>query len=257
VIRIGLAVLLALMLPLPGSGARGQAAARVLLVTRSDMAGADASLVAGARFGAEEAARSAALTGRDFGFGVLRLEGGPSAGQRRAYDSASVIISAIPRAELASLFPRRIQPLFLDVGPIPPEIDCDPQVLHLSASGISLRRARLWDAKLEKYGAEQLNERYLRATGRAMDDGAWLGWFATKAALEMSVRARTWDRDSLAHFAHSSRARLDGQKGRALTFDGTTGVLLQPLYESVPDQPGGVAESKSTAALPSCRARAP
>ncbi len=82
-----------------------------------------------------------------------------------------------------------------------------------------------WHGSLVRYGASELNERYAAKYGRPMTAAAWAGWFAVKALTETALRGggRT-PCESLA------AARFDGHKGRALSFDRTSGELRQPLY---------------------------
>jgi hypothetical protein len=115
-------------------------------------------------------------------------------------------------------------------------------VLRLSPGAAALRQARVWHPALERFGAQQLNERYRRFSGQAMDDNAFLGWLAAKLAFELPLRARTTHPDSLAAFARSGRARFDGHKGIALSFDSVTGVLSQPLYQTEGAPPAEVDE---------------
>jgi hypothetical protein len=82
-----------------------------------------------------------------------------------------------------------------------------------------------WHPTLDRFGASELNQRFQRSTGSAMTAPAWLGWVAVKAAIETTLRSeRPLDCETLA------RARVDGHKGRLLTFDRSTRELVQPLY---------------------------
>lgn len=85
-----------------------------------------------------------------------------------------------------------------------------------------------WRADLERFGAQQLNDRYRSATGQAMSPEAWGAWFAIKALLESAMRARSSATDRLVHELHDARP-FDGHKGEPLRFD-DRGRLLQPMY---------------------------
>jgi hypothetical protein len=74
-----------------------------------------------------------------------------------------------------------------------------------------------WHASLERFGAEQLNERYRRAAHRSMDGAAWIAWMLVKAAVESELRG-----------VPLPDGRFDGHKGVALTFDARR-RLRQPL----------------------------
>ena len=93
---------------------------------------------------------------------------------------------------------------------------CSPNVLQLVPPGCADDCA-LWHASLDRFGAEQLNDRF-RAAGFEIDDPLWLGWFAVKLLWEAGVRDR------------SARAMsFDGHRGVPLHFN-DAGVLVQPAY---------------------------
>lgn len=74
-----------------------------------------------------------------------------------------------------------------------------------------------WHSELYRYGAGEINERYLDATGADMTESSWFGWVAMKLALETALRHQ-----------RLANAKIDGHKGVPLTF--RNGVLQQPLY---------------------------
>jgi len=78
-------------------------------------------------------------------------------------------------------------------------------------------RAVEWHASLDRFGAEQLNERYRRAAHQPMDGAAWVAWMLVKATVESELRG-----------VPLSDGRFDGHKGVALTFDAHR-RLRQPL----------------------------
>lgn len=81
-----------------------------------------------------------------------------------------------------------------------------------------------WDARLRRYGAAQLNERFLRHAAAPMDEGAWHGWMAVKAALEIALAFTAGDE------ADPAAATFDGHKGVPLVLDSSTRHLRQPVY---------------------------
>jgi len=85
-----------------------------------------------------------------------------------------------------------------------------------------------WHPDLERFGAEQLNDRFHRRFGQAMDEPAWRGWIAVKIATELALRippgASTGLLDLLPH------AAFDGHKGAQLRFDPQDHYLVQPVY---------------------------
>jgi hypothetical protein len=235
-----------------------QSVVRVVLVLSSEQSLFEQSVRSGAEVGAAEAVHTAGLNRTSFEFRELHLPaagGSLSPASRTELDSADIVISALDAGKIEALSGRRIRALLLDVSAPGAEMDCADLHLRLSAPATALAGGAMWQAGLQRYGAAQLNERYRRATGKGMDEGAWLGWFATKVAVELTLRARTTTPDSLAAFARSSRGRFDGQKGRPLTFARETGLLVQPLY--VRQEAAQGAELEEQFALPGCRARAP
>jgi hypothetical protein len=79
----------------------------------------------------------------------------------------------------------------------------------------------LWDSRLERYGAAQLNERYGAFARQSMDGAAWAGWFAVKVAWEAFVRGTS-----------VTSIQFDGHKGTPLSFRTWDHQLRQPLYAS-------------------------
>ncbi|HSJ98857.1 MAG TPA: hypothetical protein VLC53_17410, partial [Myxococcota bacterium] len=70
-----------------------------------------------------------------------------------------------------------------------------------------------WHGELSRYGAAQLNERFARRSGAAMDERAWSGWLAVKLASEAQLRGGPEDR-----IARIAAARTDGHAGAPLRF---------------------------------------
>jgi ABC transporter substrate binding protein (PQQ-dependent alcohol dehydrogenase system) len=91
-------------------------------------------------------------------------------------------------------------------------------------------RAVAWSAALERFGADQLNQRFQRRYGRGMDDAAWAGWAAVKTAWEAAMRGNAGDGAAIAAYLADGRAELDGQKGWPLSFRPWDRQLRQPLY---------------------------
>lgn len=215
------------------------------------------SAIRGARLGSEEARQTAGLMGLSYTLDVVRVSQGEIA--RRAADSAQILISALPPGTLEALLAAtHNRQLVIDIMPTEARVPCSATLVHLAAPSTSLTKNTMWNSALQRFGGEQLNDRYTRATGAPMDDAAWLGWFASKVAVESAMRAGAPSGDSIVAYARSRRARYDGQKGRSLSFDPATGFMAQPLYvktsESAAAEP---AESKDEIVPPACRARAP
>jgi hypothetical protein len=84
-------------------------------------------------------------------------------------------------------------------------------------NGPPARAAVEWHPDLAKYGAEQLNARFLRRFGTAMDADGWMAWMLVRIAVDVQLRG-----------AAIESSRFDGHKGAPLAF-GPDGHLRQPL----------------------------
>jgi hypothetical protein len=96
-------------------------------------------------------------------------------------------------------------------------------VVTITAAGRTYRLSpaskKAWLPSLQKFGAGELNERFLRETRHPMDEAAWLGWMAVKIAAEAALRNQD-----------IGKVKVDGHKGVALRFD-AKGQLVQALYD--------------------------
>jgi ABC-type branched-subunit amino acid transport system substrate-binding protein len=204
--------------------------------------------VRGVRMGVEEAGRSAALFGRT----VALVEGTDAA---RLVDAGRVhaLLGGFTTDEcaaLAAVAETKGLP-FLSLG-------CDADVLRgagcrqaafhvapsaamladaLAQAGVAEGRAVAWDAQLERFGADQLNQRYRARFGGEMDSAAWTGWFAVKVLWESTLRARSTQPVVLLRYLQGETAQFDGHKGRALSFRAWDHQLRQPLYVSAGQGP--------------------
>lgn len=87
-----------------------------------------------------------------------------------------------------------------------------------------------WHWSLERYGAPQVNSRFLEQTqGRQMAGHDWTAWMAVKAVVNAYARARSDDPAEIARFLRSDRMRLDGSKGVTMNFRPWDGQLRQPI----------------------------
>lgn len=110
-----------------------------------------------------------------------------------------------------------------------PVVRIDPSAFR-PPPPVAGRSAVLWDDALFRYGAEQLNDRFIRRFGVGMTDGAWSAWMAVKALSEAVLRSRTASRAEVVHLLGGDRAAFDGHKGGPLSFSAGGGALAQPLY---------------------------
>ncbi|HKI04356.1 MAG TPA: twin-arginine translocation signal domain-containing protein [Thermoanaerobaculia bacterium] len=85
-----------------------------------------------------------------------------------------------------------------------------------------------WHPDLERFGAEQLNDRFRRRFGQAMDESAWRGWMAVKIAAELALRIPPGASTGLLEMLQL--ASFDGHKGTQLRFDPQDHYLVQPVY---------------------------
>lgn len=97
-------------------------------------------------------------------------------------------------------------------------------------SASSEERVVVWHHSLARFGADQLNERFLRRFGVAMESWAWAGWLSMKILAEAALRTRSAQASELARYLVRRDTRFDGHKGEPLTFESRTGELRQPLY---------------------------
>jgi hypothetical protein len=127
---------------------------------------------------------------------------------------------------------------------------CSGSTFHVEASKAMYDGARaltpdaasieLWDAKLERFGAAQLNDRFKSFSGDGMNGAAWAGWFSVKVIFESFLRGS----GDISKWVTSDSAQFDGHKGVALSFRSWDGQLRQPLYAvgsrilDVPDTSG-------------------
>jgi ABC-type branched-subunit amino acid transport system substrate-binding protein len=117
---------------------------------------------------------------------------------------------------------------------------CSPLVFHVEASDAMYESARkvappggeiaLWSARLEKYGAAQLNDRFGAAEGAPMRAADWAGWFAIKVIWESLLRTGKADAVSIARYMSTDGVTFDGHKGAPLSFRTWDHQLRQPLY---------------------------
>ena len=260
----------AMLLPVLGDSRAQTAAAGSLrvLVLVADADSPRRSLRRGIEMGADEATHTMALFGMSLALTVRTVSSaGAVSAERTAVRGSrapSVVIRAIGNACLTT------QPLpsvpTIDIAcegyevPAPdataigepPRPRAKPAsarlLLHVRPGNSTLRRVQsrttdslprspngrrsvaLWHPSLERFGGEQLNQRYQRRFGEPMDSDAWAGWVAIKIAAESALRARATTPAALARALTDSTAQFDGHKGHPLAFDPVSGELRQPLY---------------------------
>jgi hypothetical protein len=89
----------------------------------------------------------------------------------------------------------------------------------------SKAQAQGWHKDFRKFAASQLNSRFIKAHGVAMDDDAWAGWAAVKMLSDTVARTQSTDAAVTLNYLKNDIA-FDGQKGAGATFR-DTGQLRQ------------------------------
>ena len=210
--------------------------------------GADDPALLGARLGADEAARTGRLLGRTVMMGVVAAADttllAASAEQALAGGAAAIVSPCDESAlciRLARVAARR-GAIVVNVGSDDDALrgpHCSASLLHVAPSAAMRGDAErlagragavAWLPTLERYGAEQLNDRHRAATGKPMDERGWSAWFAVKAVAEASMRARSVEPAAIARWLARADAQLDGHKGAPLSFRAWDNQLRQPLY---------------------------
>lgn len=200
------------------------------------------SLLHGVTLGAEEAARTGAMFGVPVTLRVVVRAGfdsigraGVSRGSRRTRPSLYIVAAdSLLCSEVLHQSTRDSTPV-LDAG-CPRAASTTPTdrttayAIDSRASTPADGHLELWVASLEKFGSEQLNQRFHRRFGAPMDSDAWAGWFAMKIALDLALHAHSTSSAALLRRIADPATSFDGQKGRPLRFSPTDHQLVQPLY---------------------------
>ncbi len=102
-----------------------------------------------------------------------------------------------------------------------------------------------WARPFEQWGATQLQNRFLRQTGRWATDRDYGAWMAVRAIGEAATRSASVDPTAIVRFLHGSDFQLAAFKGERLTLRPWDGQLRQPVLlasdrtlVSVSPQPG-------------------
>jgi hypothetical protein len=120
--------------------------------------------------------------------------------------------------------------------------DCSRAAFHVVPSDAMARdalsaarpsskvRAEAWDASLNRFGADTLNQRFSARFHEPMTSGAWSAWFAVKVIWESALRQKSSDARSIAEHLVRDTTQFDGHKGTPLSFRAWDHQLRQPLY---------------------------
>jgi ABC transporter substrate binding protein (PQQ-dependent alcohol dehydrogenase system) len=92
-----------------------------------------------------------------------------------------------------------------------------------------------WHWMWTRYGAPQLNDRFIRETGRLMTGYDWAAWIGVKTVAEAVLRTRSSEFKRLRRYLRSPKLVLDGFKGYRLDFRPWNNQLRQPIFVTTSD----------------------
>ena len=210
------------------------------------------SIIRGVRLGVTEANQTSRLFSSDVTLFEARGRGDralAAAASLLATRHVQILIGASPDdSDRLAQFAESRGVLFLNVASRRPALRsaCRRFTFHIEASdgmyAAALRLARgktasvapsvavLWAPNLVRFGASELNKRYLAATATTMDGPAWAGWAAVKMVAEAALRTHSSAPSSLTSYFESVPTQFDGHKGWPLSFRLSDHELRQPLY---------------------------
>lgn len=215
----------------------------------------------GAQLGSAEVQHAAELIGRQLD--VRLVSAGDSATAREAAarlidEGATVIVGGYDQATCRSLsrLADSADVLFLNTG-------CSDDALrgaggntfHVQASDAQRRAGEggravvrpearvVWHGRLGRYGAAQLNRRFVERFGVFAGGDAWTSWMAMKIAWESAQQRQSVEPTELREHLLGGTAEFDGHKGRPLLFDPATRQLQQPLFDAPAGSAGDAAVS--------------
>jgi hypothetical protein len=244
------------------SATRGGGALRLWIFVPEGSEG----LERGAIFGLEEVEQAAALLRREVS-GVIRrvAPGGAEEEARQVEGRGGVLVSALAGAGALALDAAagRHGLLLLNAGDGSRALRarCTPTTLHVAPSeemrsaaaalapGAWAEEIAPWHHSLDRFGAGQLNDRYLTRFRQPMPAEAWPVWMAVKIAWEAAARTRSSAGGELAGFLLGPRAHFDGHKGIPLTFRAADRQLRQPLYRAGEGEAVQLPDVRGTAEL--------
>lgn len=86
-----------------------------------------------------------------------------------------------------------------------------------------------WHWAFDRYGAPQLNSRFVKLAERPMTGYDWAAWIAVKTIVEAVVRTGSSDFNKLSGYIHGQDIVLDGFKGKRLSYRSWDNQLRQPI----------------------------
>ncbi len=213
---------------------------------------------AGVRQGLDEANIQGRFLGQNYHLDEATLEQA-LAGELSGYSAILTSLDSDELRQLAAAYPD-IPVLNLSNGDDALRRACIPNLLHVIPSQRMLAdaeaqwrrkhpdataRAQAWHYSMRKFAAAQLNSRFKKAQGQAMDDQAWAGWAAVRLLSDVVAHNQTAKARELLRHMHKDLA-FDGQKGIDMSFR-ETGQLRQPLLLIEDDRIAGMAPVRGVA----------
>ena len=98
-----------------------------------------------------------------------------------------------------------------------------------------------WHWAFERYGAPQLNSRFIKQADRRMTGYDWSAWMGVKAIAEAVLRTGGTDFEALRDYLRGDELVLDGFKGNRLSFRAWDNQLRQPIMLTTPNWVIGLA----------------
>lgn len=187
--------------------------------------------VRGALIGIEEARKTAALLRRDLGHSLVHVR----TLNAQSLANATAVVTACPKPPN---LPANLTVIDAANAADAAQIVCRPNVWHIAPltrhqrlaleayaaqkkpdGSATTSRTAAWHPALERFGAGQLNARFVAAGIQQPGAAEWAGWMAAKCLWESGLRSRGLDDMS-----------FDGHKGRRLYFGARSRNLIQPIY---------------------------
>ncbi|HEX2166060.1 MAG TPA: cytochrome D1 domain-containing protein, partial [Longimicrobiales bacterium] len=203
----------------------------------------------GAQLGRAEVQHAAELIGRELDVHLAAAHDSATAHEAAARlidEGATVIVGGYgePACRALSRLADSRGVLFLNAGCSSDALRGAGNTFHVQASDAQRRmgdggravmrpEARVvWHGRLGRYGAAQLNRRFIETFGTFAGDDAWAAWMAMKIAWESAEQRQSARPSELREHLLGGAAEFDGHKGRPLSFDSATHQLRQPLFDA-------------------------
>jgi ABC-type branched-subunit amino acid transport system substrate-binding protein len=177
-------------------------------------------------FGADEVGSAALPTGSsDYGELVTQI-------QEAEADFALLLVDAQTQLELLRAFDEAGLELQVTGFPEPATqtrafLAASHEIAPRTGAGY---RALLWEAKLDSYGARELNQRYLERFGTPMDGPAWSAYQTIKMAYEAAAFGGGTASENVTAYLENENTNFDVYKGIGVSYRPWDHQLRQSLY---------------------------